>query len=541
MIKTERVTSLSCSVTLCLAALVALLCLADTPARARASIRFVAPTGIDSGFCTSPTSPCRTVQYAVDRAASGDVIKVAAGHYTRINQHGDLAQIGYIDKSLTIRGGYLAPAFADPPNPEINLTTFDAQRLGRVLYITGPIEVTIEGLRVTGGDAEDLGGDFVGGDVGSGVYISGATVVFNGNQVFSNTNCHRGGGLYLANSNSTLMDNTFNNNRTGSWGGGIFLYESGATLSNNTFANNVSGYAGGGMYVYKSEVSLDQDTFTSNVARGYGGGMCLNESKATVSASDFSNNSANGGASAHHDGGGGLFLEKSEATISDSGFFANSAASYGGGLCIYASIAALTGNTVTRNIARYGGGLDLAGDTTLVNNVIADNQTTYRGAGVYFTGVNMRLIHTTIVGNHGGDGIGILVTNYGFHPNVSLTNTILLSHTVGLSSGGATVTLEATLWGTGMWANDTDWTGTGTIVTGTVNIWGDPDFVDPQAGDYRIGANSAARDYGVDAGVIADIDHQPRPYLAPDLGADEYWPPGALKRVYLPVVVRDAP
>jgi hypothetical protein len=45
-------------------------------------------------------------------------------------------------------------------------------------------------------------------------------------------------------------------------------------------------------------------------------------------------------------------------------------------------------------------------------------------------------------------------------------------------------------------------------------------------------------DAGVDAGVIRDIDGQPRPYQTPDIGADEYWPPSVLKYFYLPLVTR---
>lgn len=37
----------------------------------------------------------------------------------------------------------------------------------------------------------------------------------------------------------------------------------------------------------------------------------------------------------------------------------------------------------------------------------------------------------------------------------------------------------------------------------------------------------------------SDIDHQPRPYLLPDLGADEYWPPGVLRYFYLPLLLRE--
>jgi hypothetical protein len=125
---------------------------------------------------------------------------------------------------------------------------------------------------------------------------------------------------------------------------------------------------------------------------------------------------------------------------------------------------------------------------------------------------------------------------------LAFTNTIIAGHeTVGITvTAGSTATLEATLWGTGASANGIDWAGSGSIITGTpsLNYWGDPAFVDPSGGDYHIGPGSAALDAGVDVSVRTDIDPQPRPYLTPDLGADEYWPPGALKRVHLPLLLR---
>jgi len=42
----------------------------------------------------------------------------------------------------------------------------------------------------------------------------------------------------------------------------------------------------------------------------------------------------------------------------------------------------------------------------------------------------------------------------------------------------------------------------------------------------------------VEAGVTSDIDNHPRPYQTPDIGADEYWPAGALKFLHLPLVIR---
>ena len=62
--------------------------------------------------------------------------------------------------------------------------------------------------------------------------------------------------------------------------------------------------------------------------------------------------------------------------------------------------------------------------------------------------------------------------------------------------------------------------------------------MDYLAGDYHIGSNSYAIDVGIDAGVTRDIDRQPRPYQAPDIGADEYWPPGVLRYIHLPLITR---
>ena len=144
-----------------------------------------------------------------------------------------------------------------------------------------------------------------------------------------------------------------------------------------------------------------------------------------------------------------------------------------------------------------------------------------------------RLSHATIAHNTGGDGSGIYVTGFdcciewggqwGYQRStVVLTNTILVSHTVGITvASGNTAMLAATLWGSGDWANGTNWSGMGVIIH-THDITGDPAFVDPNAGDYHIGLTSAALNAGVDAGVTTDIDGDVRPIGAGfDLGADE--------------------
>ena len=102
-----------------------------------------------------PTCDYTTIQEAVDVANAGDVIKVASGAYDDVNNHGGLAQVVYVNRSVTIRGGYATTNW-DTPDPEANPTTLDARGQGRVIYITGDISPTLEGLRITGGNAASL-------------------------------------------------------------------------------------------------------------------------------------------------------------------------------------------------------------------------------------------------------------------------------------------------------------------------------------------------------------------------------------------------
>ena len=90
-----------------------------------------------------------------------------------------MTQVVYISKTVTVRGGYTIDNWTTS-DPENNPTTLDAQGLGPVMYITGDISPTIEGLRITGGQ-------------GGGVYVATAKAVIGNNQVFSNTASHGGG------------------------------------------------------------------------------------------------------------------------------------------------------------------------------------------------------------------------------------------------------------------------------------------------------------------------------------------------------------
>ncbi len=92
-----------------------------------------------------------------------------------------------------------------------------------------------------------------------------------------------------------------------------------------------------------------------------------------------------------------------------------------------------------------------------------------------------RAIHTTLYDN-GGGGEGIFVGEYA---SFAMTNTIIASHTVGISvTFGSIVTLDSTLW----YANPTNLAGSVTHINDYI---GDPVF---SADGYHLDPNSTARE-----------------------------------------------
>lgn len=497
------------------------------------------PTQAELRVCSACTYT--TIQAAVDAADPGDVVKVATGVYTDVNAHGGLAQVVYISKTLTMQGGY-TPVNWTTPDPVNNPTTLDAQGLGRVLYITGSINPTIEGLRLTGGDATGLG------DRGGGVYVFIAAATISNCVVYSNTASTAasgwGGGLYLIGSDDAVLSGNVVQGNTASTvnsgnGGGLFLSGSDATLRGNTVQGNTASTGGvgtgGGLYLWASAATLDGNTVQGNTAStasyGFGGGLLLEDSAATLTSNMVLNNTSS---TADWGAGGGVYLNGSAATLGGNTVRGNTASTgstgTGGGVSLWQSPATLRGNTIVSNTATldslasgYGGGVRVrqSNPFTLTNNLVADNQANTQGSGLSFEGsaVNLAwgsLIHTTIADN-AGSGQGVFVGNY---TTLALTNTIVAGHPgvgIDVAAGGA-VTLEATLW----YDNGTHTSGGGTIISST-NVYGDPAFASPAAWDYHLTTASAAVDEGVNAGVTTDIDGDARPVgTGYDIGADEH-------------------
>ena len=314
------------------------------------------------------------IQNAVDAASDGDVIKVAAGTYDDVNNHGGLAQVIYIVKSVTIQGGYTT-AFTEPPDPVANPTTLDAGGLGRVIYIEGNINPTIAGLHITGGDASVLE-PVLGGPVsGGGVQVYGAAATFSNNHIFENT-AYDGGGIRLDNSVATIEDHQVFSNTADNAGGGLFLSSSPATLSGNTVSENTAVTGGGAMVDY-SAATFNNNTIISNTAESSGGVWINQSDNVQVFANSVLFNTASVS-------GGGLECSNSDNVRINGNIFSNNAAPFAGGLNIGCT-GLLNNNLISLNTANQGAGL-VACDISIEGNTISENTAAEGAGGIHLWG-----------------------------------------------------------------------------------------------------------------------------------------------------------
>jgi Right handed beta helix region len=460
-----------------------------------------------SGTSCTQGGPCALLT-AMAQVADSDTVYMAEGTYT-----GTGAAVMMVTNSISVYGGWDGEATGPfVLNPETYITTVDGEDTRRCAQVTAPVTVIFNGFTMTNGRHNEKGG---------GLYTQNAQVTLDSMIFYHNaavdpdTDYFYGGGAMIEGGLLSAAGCTFRGNYASSdifpQGGGLAIYETlTATLEDCLFEDNDS-WSTGGLYF-------------SGPTTGF--------TPLTIRRCNFIDNgwgNSGHGQSAYYSA---CMILNATANVEDSTFIHNRSTADYGAISVSNSELAFAGNIVSGNTSGRTSGiyLTVVSNLTMTNNVIVDNESTYsweEDPCVYIHNSDGQLLHNTFGRNSRDYGIKLVGGS-----DITFTNTILAGHTVGiLVESGCTATMEATLWGTGPWANDTDWDGTGTINTGTINIWDDPDFVDPDNSDYHIGSDSGAVDVGVETVVVTDLDGRPRildgngdgNYQA-DIGAYEYIP-----------------
>jgi len=185
-----------------------------------------------------------------------------------------------------------------------------------------------------------------------------------------------------------------------------------------------------------------------------------------------------------------------------------------GGIACLETSATLTGNRITGNHGTLGGGIHIAGGSVrLESNLLAGNRAR-SGGGLHAERATVAIVHTTIAANRAKVGGGIALQG----AEVTVSNSILWGNraardaTLHVASGRVQVIHSDVEGG---------WAGDG-------NIDADPEFIDPEHGDYHLPIRSPGRGRGTldrTRAAALDIDRNPRfPDGRVDLGADEFHP-----------------
>ena len=494
--------------------------------------RYVTTRGNDGGgtsSCTNSSWPCLTVQQAVNVATDGDEIRVATGVYTSVQAHTGVTQVVYINKTVTLRGGYTTTNWTTS-YPLTQPTTLDAQGLGRVVYITGDISPTLGGFIIAHGNATGLRANCPGSDADG---CGGGIFVFNAHPIVVNNN--------ITNNIAAVTTIGYPTGTTG-YGGGLYMNGAvRAVISGNLIISNVASTAycgaGGGIYLYPyantlngAQVQFNQvlsnTATTTNLGCAWGGGIYGGPDGVLIQGNVIAGNRANGYGGGQ---GAGLYQLSGSAIYLNNLIRGNLGSVSGQAVYLGRSRSHFEGNRVMDNDTTLGIQMSISegGGTTLVNNVVArSGDKTLVATGYAGNPLTATLLHNTLVGSGSGSGVYV-ETGY---VTLFLTNTIVVSHTWGITNttpASSTVLADHTLF----WANAHDG------IRGVNPVDGNPAFA---ADGYHILTGSAAYNRGVDAGVTTDIDGDPRPdSCSPDIGADELVTGLACRRVYLPIILRN--
>ncbi len=299
-----------------------------------------ATPGGPTASCDVPSTAHANIQQAVDDAACA-VVNIAGGTF-----HENVA----IARAVTLQG------------QGAGSTIVDGLASGSVISINVSAPVTVSGLMITNGWAEQ----------GGGIHVREATLVITNSTVSGNSALWNGGGVDSIEADLYVINSLIGSNVAGDRGGGIYTAGRALTVTNSVISGNTAEY-GGGLHLAGTTL-LDQVAVRGNRVTIDGGGI-FNGGSTTISRSGINDNQST------HYSGGGIYDQGGSMVINNSTISGNQAVVDAAGIHSTHGAIRLSSSTVANN----------TGGAT---------------AGVSQDNSNIRLKNSIIVNNAGSGGYG---------------------------------------------------------------------------------------------------------------------------------------
>ena len=287
-----------------------------------------------------------TIQAAINAAADGDTVLVAAGIYSGDGNR----DLDYGGKDIVVMS---------ENGPEVTIIDCDGHR----------------GFSFHNGEGRDA-------------VVTGFTIIHG-------YDTYAGGAINCIDASPTIRDNIFDDNHTSTRssgeGGAVYCSGGGPLIEENLFSNNSAGH-GGAICCLNSSSTISKNVIQDNVGYemfggGYGGGIFCNGGNPIITNNTISHNQAGWEMGGY---GGGIVCRTVSALIAHNLFTHNS----GGALILeYSSNAIVMSNTFSSN---WDTAIQVQGGSSagIFNNIVA-----YNGLSVWGLTCDLNLTNNNFYGN----------------------------------------------------------------------------------------------------------------------------------------------
>ena len=452
------------------------------------------------------------IQMAINAAMDYDIILVEQGIYYE--------NINFMGKAITLASNYIN----EQDSAHIYNTIIDGNQSGSVVTLNS-YEDTLSvlfGFTIRNGSGT-IYPNLACAGAGINIDNAGGKIKHNiiKNNVIDSDLWAIGGGLLLQGPDGywvVVEDNIFKNNTVVSHndeanGAGVYIWSNTIFRNNKVHGNTVSSDASyaiaGGVSIDGTadnppEIIVDNNIIRNNVCSSiyisHGGGLKIRSCYGIIKNNTIESNQVS---STNDCFGAGVLLVNTDTNlvcenniIAFNTFDDEQGVGYGGGICLYLGNAVLQNNMIHNNYASHGGGIyheyGEDGYSKIINNTLTENVAGISGGGIYISEAFSYVLNTIFWENEAPEDFEISAG-----PNEIEVNYCDIS---GGYSG-----------------------------TGVGNIDEDPEFVDPNDGDFHLDEYSPM----IGMGIVSfgncispdyDFDREVRPNGGIDIGSDEWYP-----------------